>query len=321
MTLQAVGRFVLRRLLGLVVLLVILSFLVFSLAYLAPGNVIDALLGQGEKPPQVVAAITREYNLDRPFMVQYLLWLKAALHLDLGQSIIQNMPVAQVIAERMPVTLYEGIYGFIISVVAGLVLGISAAWWKSGAIDRGVVGVTIFGVSAPTFATGLLLLWIFSVEFGWFPAIGAGDPDFVSRFWHLTLPAVSLGITGMAMMTRMTRAALIEALSQDYIGFARSRGVGSVRILFVYGLRNSLVPILTAAGIVIATTLTGSVLIEQTFSLQGIGQLLITSITNKDIPVVQGTTLLIAAFVVVINTLVDLSYVLVDPRMRNRGVR
>lgn len=320
MTLKSVGRLMLRRLFGLVVLLIILSFLVFALAFLAPGSVVDALLGQGEKPPEVVAAITAQYHLDQPFIVQYLLWLKGAVHLDLGTSIMQNIPVAQAIDERMPVTLFLGVYGFAVSVVAGLLCGIAAAWWKSTAIDRGLVGLTILGVSAPTFATGLLLLWVFSIQFSWFPAIGAGTSGFADRFWHLTLPAIALGITGMAMMTRMTRAALIEALSQDYIGFARSRGIGSMRILFVYGLKNSMVPILTGAGIVIATTLTGSVLIEQTFSLQGIGQLLISSITNKDIPVVQGTTLLVATFVVFINLIVDLSYLIVDPRIRMRGI-
>jgi peptide/nickel transport system permease protein len=319
MDLRILGVFIARRLLGLVVLLLIISLLVFSLIYLAPGNLVDVLLGLGEKSPEVVAAIRQQYHLDDPFIVQYLIWLGNASHFDFGRSIMLNQPVTTAIASRMSVTLFLAVYGFLVAAVAGLVLGTAAAVKRGTATDRGAVGLAIFGVSAPTFATGLILLWVFAIQLGWFPVIGAGDADFGDRFWHLTLPALALGITGTALMTKMTRAALIDSLEQDYINFARSRGVGAVRILFVYGLRNSLIPIVTAAGLVIATTLTGSVLIEQTFSLQGIGSLLISSINNKDIPVVQGTTMLIAVLVVLVNLIVDLSYFVIDPRTRMKG--
>lgn len=319
MDLRIIGVFIARRLLGLVVLLLIISLLVFSLIYLAPGNLVDVLLGLGEKSPEVVAAIRQQYHLDDPFIVQYLIWLGNAAHFDFGRSIMLNQPVTTAIAARMSVTLFLSVYGFIVAAVAGLVLGTAAALKRGTATDRGAVGIAIFGVSAPTFATGLILLWVFAIQLGWFPVIGAGEPDFGDRLWHLTLPALALGITGTALMTKMTRAALIDSLDQDYINFARSRGVGAVRILFVYGMRNSLIPIVTAAGLVIATTLTGSVLIEQTFSLQGIGSLLISSINNKDIPVVQGTTMLIAVLVVVVNLIVDLSYFVIDPRTRMKG--
>lgn len=321
MTLSGIGVVVVRRLLGLVVLLLIISFLVFSLIYLAPGNLVDVLLGLGEKSPEVVASIRQQYHLDDPFIVQYFIWLGNATHLDFGRSIMLNQPVTTAIGARMSVTLFLSVYGFFVAAIAGLVLGSAAALRKGTAVDRGAVGIAIFGVSAPTFATGLILLWVFAIQLGWFPVIGAGEPEFGDRLWHLTLPALALGITGTALMTKMTRAALSETLEQDYINFARSRGVGAVRIFFVYGLRNSLIPIVTAAGLVIATTLTGSVLIEQTFSLQGIGTLLISSINNKDIPVVQGTTMLIAVLVVVVNLVVDLVYLVIDPRTRLKGGR
>lgn len=320
MRFHAVSVFLLRRLVELVVLVLLVSFLVFTLEYLAPGSIIDALLGTAEKSPQLVATMRHEYHLDQPFIVQYALWLKGAVQLDFGRSVMLNVPVIQAIASRMQVTLVLGFFGFLIAVVAGLALGIVAALKKGTGVDRGTVGLTVLGVSAPTFATGLILLWAFAILLGWFPVIGEGDPNLSDRLWHLTLPAVALGISGTALMTKMTRAALIQALGQDAIGFARSRGVGSFRILFVYGLRNSMVPILTAAGIVIASTLTGSVLIEETFSLHGIGTLLISSIQNKDIPVVQGATVLIAVFVIVVNTLVDVAYLLVDPRTRGKGI-
>ncbi|KAB8192172.1 ABC transporter permease subunit [Nonomuraea phyllanthi] len=316
MTLRALAAFLGRRLLGLVLLLLIISFLVFSLIYLAPGNLVDALLGTGEKSPQLVAAIEARYHLDQPFMVQYLLWLKDAVQLDFGTSIKLNESVTAVLADRMSVTLFLGVFGFLVAVVCGLALGIAAALRRGTSVDRGAVGLAVLGVSTPTFATGLILLWVFGILLGWFPVIGDGDPTFSDRLWHLTLPAIALGVTGTALMAKMTRAALIAGYEQDYVGFARSRGVGGLRILLVYGLRNSLVPIVTAAGMVITATLTGSVLIEQTFSLKGVGELLISSINNKDIPVVQATTILVAVLVVVVNLLVDLSYFAIDPRTR-----
>jgi peptide/nickel transport system permease protein len=312
-------RFISRRLAGLVVLLLIVSFLVFSLLYLAPGNLVDVLTGTAEKTPELIASIRSQYHLDQPFFVQYLDWLRAAVRLDFGRSIMLNEPVTEAIRSRMSVTLFLGSYGFLVAVVAGLLLGTASALRKGTGVDRGAVGIAIFGVSAPTFATGLILLWVFAVSLDWFPVINAGTATFPDRLWHLTLPAIALGIAGTALMTRMTRAALIGAYEQDYVTFARSRGVGELRILVSYGLRNSLVPIVTAAGIVIASTLTGSVLIEATFSLPGMGTLLISSINNKDIPVVQGTAVLVATLVVVINLLVDLSYFVIDPRMRARG--
>jgi peptide/nickel transport system permease protein len=320
MSARDLAMFLFRRLLGLVVLLVIISFLVFSLLYIAPGNLIDVLLGTSEKTPALVHAIEVRYHLDQPFIVQYLFWLGNALHFDFGTSISLNVPVTTAIGERMSVTLFLGIFGFLISAVAGLALGSAAALRRGTSVDRGAVGLAVFGVSAPTFATGLILLWVFAIQLGWFPVIGAGTDTFTDRLWHLTLPALALGITGTALMTKMTRAALIASYEQDYIEFARSRGVGPLRILFAYGLRNSLVPIVTAAGIVITATLTGSVLIEQTFSLPGVGALLISSINNKDIPVVQATAVLVAVLVVVINLIVDLSYFVIDPRTRAQGV-
>ena len=187
-----IGGFILRRLVGLAALLLIISFLVFSLIYLAPGNLVDVLLGLGEKTPEVVAAIRKEYHLDEPFMVQYLIWLGNAVHLDFGRSIMLNQPVTVAIATRMSVTLFLAVYGFIIATIAGVLLGSAAALRRGTAIDRGAVGVAVFGVSAPTFATGLILLWLFAIQFNWFPVIGAGDSTFTDRLWHLTLPALAL---------------------------------------------------------------------------------------------------------------------------------
>lgn len=319
MTARRFVRFLARRLAGLAAILVIVSFLVFSLLYLAPGNLVDILLGTADKSPALVAATRARYHLDDPFLVQYLDWLRDAVRLDFGRSITLNEPVMRAITTHASITLFLSLFGFVIAVIAGMGLGTAAALRRGTGVDRGAVGLAVLGVSIPTFATGLILLWIFAIQLGWFPVIGAGTSTFADRFWHLTLPAVALGITGTALMTKVTRAALIGSYDQDYIGFARARGVSWTRIFLSYGLRNALVPIVTAAGLVIATTLTGSVLIEATFNLPGLGSLLISSINNKDVPVVQGTTMLVAVLVVVVNLLVDLTYFAVDPRMRIRG--
>jgi peptide/nickel transport system permease protein len=317
-SLRAVGLYVFRRLLAMVVLLFIVSFGVFSLMYIAPGSVEQILLGTQPRTPAVVHALQVEYHLDKPFLIQYWMWLRGAFHLQFGQSIMLNEPVLTAIRAQMPVTLFYGIFAFVISMLAGVGLGIAAAVRKQTLTDRGIVAGSVLGVSAPSYATGLILLYLFAVQLNWFPVIGAGT-GFDDRLWHLTLPALALAISGTALTVKLTRAALIGALDQDYVAFARARGVRSARVLVAYGLRNALVPILTAAGIVFTSMLTGAVLVEQVFALPGVGSLLISSINNKDVIVVQGITMLVATLVVVVNLLIDLAYLAVDPRIRLTG--
>jgi peptide/nickel transport system permease protein len=197
-------------------------------------------------------------------------------------------------------------------------LGILAAVRRETAIDRGAVWLTIVGISTPAFASGIALLIVFSVELGWFPTIGAGS-GFADRLWHLTLPALALALTGLALIVRVTRAAMITALEQDYIVFARARGLSSRHVLIRYGLRNALVPVITASGLILAAMLGGVVLVEVTFSIPGLGQLLVDSVNFKDVPMVQGAVLLVAATVIAINILTDVLYTLVDPRIRLGG--
>jgi peptide/nickel transport system permease protein len=318
MSIRAVGFYVLRRLVAMAILLLIVSFGVFSLMYIAPGSVVQVLLGTQPRTASVIAALNAEYHLNQPFLVQYWLWVQGALHFQFGRSIVLNEPVTTAIAAQMPVTLFYGTFAFVISMVAGVALGIAAAVKKQTFIDRSIVSTSVLGVSAPSFATGLILLYLFAVRLNWFPVIGAGS-GFTDRLWHLTLPAVALAISGTALTVKLTRAALIGALDQDYVAFARARGVPAWRVLVVYGLRNSLVPIITAAGILFASMLTGAVLVEQVFALQGVGSLLINSINDKDVPVVQGVTMLVAALVVVINLIIDLAYLAADPRIRLTG--
>lgn len=315
---RAIGTFILKRLLALVVLLAIISFGVFSLLYLAPGSVDQVLLGSRPSTPAVIKAIREQYHLNQSFLGQYWSWVKGAAQLDFGRSARTQEPVLAAIRSRLPVTLFLGVFAFGIAMVAGLSLGVAAALRKRTLLDRTIVGVSVMGVSAPPFATGIFLLYTFAVLLGWFPAFGQGA-GFSDRLWHLTLPAVALALTGTALVLKLTRAAMITALDQDYVAFARARGLPRARVLLGYALRNALVPVVTAGGLVLGFMLTGAVLVEVTFALPGIGTLLVDSVTFKDVPVVQGVAMVVATTIVLVNLLTDIVYVLIDPRIRFGG--
>jgi peptide/nickel transport system permease protein len=310
-----VAWYIVRRIVALSLLMLVISFGVFSLLYITPGSIVYVLLGGHPSSPEVLDALTKQYHLDDPFLVQYAHWLGDAFRLDLGRSILTNQPVLSSIISRLGVTTFLGVFAFLIAVVTGIGFGTIAALRKRTVLDRGIVALSVVGVSAPPFATGLLLLYVFGVALNWLPVYGVGT-GFFSRLEHLTLPAIALAFTASTLILKLTRAALVEVLEQDYIVFARARGVPRRRILAKYALRNALIPVVTASGIVLAYTLTGAVLIEVTFSLPGLGAFLVNAVINKDVPVVQGATLVIAAIIMVINLLTDVLYLMIDPRIR-----
>jgi peptide/nickel transport system permease protein len=188
---------------------------------------------------------------------------------------------------------------------------------RGGSLDRAIVGLSIVGISAPAFVVGVALLYIFAIVLPWFPAFGPGD-GFFDELWHLTLPAIALALGGAAFLVKHTRAALINVLDQDYLSFARARGLSRRRVLFVYALRNALIPIVTVSALVLAGVITGALLVEVTFSLPGIGSLLVNAVSTKDLPMVQGVTMTIAIVILLANLVADLVYVAVDPRIRFR---
>jgi peptide/nickel transport system permease protein len=296
-------------------LLVVVSFLVFMLLYLAPGSAIETLLGDRPASPALVEALRSEYHLDRSFLDQYRLWLEGAVQLDFGESIRSGRSVTATIADRLDLTLFLGIYAFVVAIAAGIPLGVLAACRKRSLIDRGAVGLSVLGVSTPAFVTAIFLLYVFSVELGWFPAYGPGS-GFVDRLWHLTLPAIALSLSAMALVVKLTRSAMITVLEQDYITFARARGVPPRQVIVRHALRNALVPVITAAGLVLTVVISGAVLVEVPFALPGLGVLLLEAVQNRDVPVLQGAALVIAALVILISLVVDLLYAAVDPRIR-----
>ncbi len=311
---RQVSVFLVRRILALVILLLLISFLVFGLLYLAPGNAIQVLLGTHPSSPAIIAALNAKYHLNDSFIAQYLLWLKGAVHLNLGISIQTGQTVTSLIGSRIGLTIFLGIYAFLISVLLGVPAGVIAAMRNRSVADRAIVGVSLLGVSVPAFVSGIFLLYLLAIDVGWFPVYGPGG-GFVDRLWHLTLPAFALAFGVMALILKLTRASMITVLEQDYIAFAQARGVGPVRVIVRYALRNALGPIITAGGLILGVVITGAVLVEQVFALPGIGTLLITSVEAKDVPVVQGFTLLAAAILIAANFLIDLCYLFIDPRI------
>ena len=307
--------FVARRLVALAVLLVIISFGVFSLLYLAPGSAEQILLGPRHASPAALKAIREEYHLNEPFLTQYLIWVRGAIHLDFGNSIRTNEPVVGGIQDRMGVTLFLGVYGFVIAMLLGVPLGILSAVKKRTIVDRSASALAVIGVSAPAFVTGIFLLYIFGVVLVWFPVFGQGV-GFPDRLWHFFLPAVTLALTAMALVLKFTRAAMINSLEQDYVTFALARGLPYRRVLIAYALRNALVPVVTGAGAILGYMLTGAVLVEVTFALPGIGALLVDSVNYKDLPMVQGVSIVIAVTIVLVNLLTDVVYLFIDPRIR-----
>jgi peptide/nickel transport system permease protein len=314
-TARALLVFTARRLAALVGLLLLISFGVFALLYAAPGSVEQTLLGTRPSTPQVLEAIRQQYHLNDSFLMQYWIWLEHAVRLDFGTSIRTDESVRSAIANAMGLTVFLSVYAFIIAMVLGVGLGIVAAVWKRSVIDRSAVAISVIGVSAPAFATGIFLLYVFAVVLGWFPAYGQGS-GFVGRLSHLALPAVALALTVMALILKFTRAAMITALDQDYVAFALARGVPYRRVLILYALRNALVPVITGAGLILGVLLTGAVLVEVTFALPGVGSLLVASVLTKDVPMVQGISLVVAVAIILANLLTDILYLFIDPRIR-----
>ncbi|MFF3501111.1 ABC transporter permease [Streptomyces sp. NPDC003247] len=310
--------FVLRRLGAGLVLLLVLSFVVFCLLSLSPGTPLQALLGTRTASPQLIDSLNARYHLEDPFLVQYGHWLADLGTLNLGESISvqSDTPVGQILSERVTVTVQLALYAMLLVVVVGIPLGMLAGMRRGRRTDRAVsLGATV-AISAPAFVLAIVMLYVFGVALGWFPIYGTGE-GFADRISHLTLPAVSLATALSAIIIRQTRAAMLDVMAQDYITFARLRGLSPARVLVRYALRNAALPVVTSLGLIVVAALTSTLFIEQVFSLPGLGTLLLQAVTNTDVPVVQGTVLVLGGAVVVINLAADLCALALDPRVRH----
>ncbi len=302
-------RYLIRRLLLTIPVLLGVATLVFSLIHFIPGDPAQAMLGEGAAPEDV-AQLRERLGLDRPLLVQYGSFLQGLGRGDLGVSLRNGQPVLQQILERMPATAELAFASMAVAVLIALPLGIIAAVWRGTVVDYSAMTLSLVGISIPNFWLGPLLAIVFAVELGWLPVGGRGT------LAHLVLPAATLGAALAAILARMTRASLLEELREPYVLAARAKGVSRTRAVLHHALRNSLIPIVTILGLQFGVVLTGAVITETIFAWPGIGRLLIQSISFRDYPTVQGCVLLIAVTYVGVNLITDLTYGFLDPRIR-----
>jgi peptide/nickel transport system permease protein len=303
------ARFLLRRALLTIPVLLGVATLVFSLIHLIPGDPALAMLGEGADPEQV-ARLRQDLGLDRPLLQQYGNYLADLLRGDLGRSLRTTQSVTEVIAERVPATIELALVAMLVAITVALPLGVIAAVWRGTAIDQLAMTLALAGISMPNFWLGPLLALILAVEAGWLPVSGRGTAA------HLVLPAATLGVALAAILARMTRASVLEELRELYVTAARARGATRLRAIVRHAFRNSLIPVVTLVGLQFGAVLTGAVITETIFAWPGIGRLLIQSISFRDYPMVQGCILLIAVTYVGVNLLTDIVYGWLDPRIR-----
>jgi ABC-type dipeptide/oligopeptide/nickel transport system permease component len=302
-------RFLIRRLLLTIPVLLGVATLVFSLIHLVPGDPVVAMLGE-TAAPEDVARLRARLGLDRPLLVQYGAFLGGISRGDLGTSLRTNQPVVAAITERMPATVELAMAAMVVAIAIAIPLGIIAAVRAGTALDHAATTLALVGISMPNFWLGPLLAILFAVQLGWLPVSGRGTAA------HLVLPAITLGAPLAAVLARITRASVIEELRELYVLAALARGVSRARAVLRHAFRNSLIPIVTVLGLQFGAVLTGAVITETIFAWPGVGRLLIQSITARDYPAVQGCILLIAGTYVLMNLLVDVVYGYLDPRIR-----
>jgi ABC-type dipeptide/oligopeptide/nickel transport system permease component len=302
-------RFLLRRLLLTIPVLIGVATLVFALIHLVPGDPVQAMLGETASPEDV-ADLRSRLGLDRPLAVQYVDFLRGAVTGDLGTSLRTSQPVVAAIVERLPATVELAAAAMFVAILIAIPLGIIAAVRAGTPVDHVATTAALIGISVPNFWLGPLLAIVFSVVLGWLPVSGRGTPA------HLILPAITLGAPLAAILARMTRASVIEELRELYVLAARARGVSRARAILRHAFRNSLIPIVTVVGLQFGAVLTGAVITETIFAWPGVGRLLIQSIAFRDYPLVQGCILFIAVTYVTMNLLIDIAYGWLDPRIR-----
>jgi dipeptide transport system permease protein len=334
-------RFILTRLSLIVPTFIGMTLLAFFLIRLVPGDPIETMAGERGIDATRHAQLLKEYGLDKPMLVQYGIYIGRVLHLDLGKSIITQSPVLQEFLALFPATIELAVCAILFALLLGIPAGIIAAVKRNSIFDHGVMATSLTGYSMPIFWWGLLLILLFSVQLGLTPVSGRISVQYYiepttgfllvdslltgdkGAFWsaarHLILPAIVLGTNPLAVVARMTRSAMLEVLGEDYIRTARAKGLPPLRVVGVHALRNALIPVVTVIGLQVGVLFTGAILTETIFSWPGVGKWLIEAINRRDYPVLQGGMLLLGAMVMVVNLLVDVTYGIINPRIRQAG--
>jgi peptide/nickel transport system permease protein len=314
------GGILLRRLLGAVPILLIVSLITFGMIHLIPGDPAAAIAGMSATPDQI-AAIRANLGLDQPLAAQLLHWYAALLRGNFGHSLLMGQSVLHVMERRLPVTLALSGYALIITLVLGLASGILAAVRHNTWADQASMVFALLGISLPNFYLGLLMIIVFAVDLRWLPTGGyvALTTDPLGWLATSTMPAVSLALLLTGLLARITRSTMLEVLRQDYIRTARAKGLSNRSVVFRHALANALIPITTVVGIIVSLLISGSVVTETLFSIPGVGQVLTQAVLNRDYPMVQGGLLITTAFLVLVNIGVDVCYAALDPRVRYGG--
>jgi peptide/nickel transport system permease protein len=309
--------YIVHRILATIPVMAVVGIAVFMLLHLTPGDPAAVIAGDYARPEDIVR-IRHQLGLDRPIHVQFFTWVGSILSGDLGVSIFSDLPVAHLIGQRLEPTFALAAATLVFSVVIAIPMGVLAAWKAGTWTDRIVMIFAVLGFSVPVFVIAYALMWVFSLQLGWFPVQGYKSIfDGFGPFLHsIALPTVALGVIYVALMARITRASMLETLQEDYIRTARAKGVDNRAVLIRHALRNASVPIVTIIGIGIALLIGGVVVTESVFNIPGLGRLTIDAVLRRDYPVIQGVILVFSAAYVIVNLLIDLSYTVLDPRIR-----
>lgn len=311
-------RYIIRRLLTTIPVLLGITFIVFAMVSLAPGNAINLMLGSESANAANIERMRAELGLDKPWYEQYWRYMKGLFTGDMGRSIVYRRPAADMIRERFSNTVILTVSSTLFALVISIPLGVAAAARRRSWIDYGATTLAMLGVSLPGFYLGLLLIILFGVNLGWLPIRGMASrsASLATYIRHLILPSITLGSGLAGILTRLTRSSVLEALSQDYVRTARAKGVHQQKVLYKHALRNALLPVATTFGMQFGSLLGGAAIIETIFSWPGVGMLAVNAVKARDIPLIQGTTLVFAISFVLITLVVDIVYVLIDPRIR-----
>ena len=309
--------YIARRLLATIPVMAVVGIFVFLLLHLTPGDPAVVIAGDYARPEDIIK-IRERLGLNEPLYIQFFTWVGNLMRGDLGTSIFSNLPVSKLIGQRLEPTLALAIATIIFAILVAVPMGVIAAWKAGSLTDRVVMVFAVLGFSVPVFVIGYAMMWLFSITLGWFPVQGykpIGD-----GFWpflrSITLPTVALGIIYVALIARITRASMLEVLNEDYMRTARAKGLDTTALLIRHALRNASVPIVTIIGIGIALLIGGVVVTESVFNIPGLGRLTIDAVLRRDYPIIQGVILVFSGAYVLVNLLIDLSYTLLDPRIR-----
>jgi peptide/nickel transport system permease protein len=311
--------YILRRIAQLVPVVLVLTVAVFGFVELLPGSIIDTLIGtEGGDDAETRAVLAKEYGLDRPVHERYAIWLGRAVQFDFGHSLVTRRPISTELLSRIPATVYLAAVGIVLSMLIAIPLGTFAAVRRNTAVDYTAQVTSLVGISIPEFWFAILCVLLFSLYLGWLPSSGYVSPlvDFWGSLKFLILPAAAIGFRQAAFTTRLTRSSMLDELSKEYVDTARAMGLPERRVIFRYTLRNAMIPTITISGLQLANLLGGTVVLESIFAWPGIGRAIFEAILQRDYPLIQAGILVLGVIVVVMNLLVDLTYRLLNPRVK-----